>query len=481
VCRSPGWRRRRPPWPRRARRSTSPPAGKTPPLARRLPRDAGTTGVRPGGSVGVAPPVSPNLAPRPELAAAKKVGRNTLETLLFRGLSTPTALLFVIVQSRLLEPEGRGEFVVVVLGATIVSRLLGQLGVAVTSRLRESPIPVVGLTQRALLLGGALGAIGTPIMAGVTAASGQVTAKLAIIGALGIVPNIGWQTVSGVLLGQGRLRLWNVIQLLSPVLALAALIVLVAWLDTGVSGALGGWALANGLTAVFAIVAARDLWLPARFPWMLDGTGRTILRLAVVMGAVQVVALVSYRAELFVLGRESGNAAVGIYSIALQAVESMWLVPAAIATAVTAPVVAATDDAQAAHLIARSSFKALWLAVLIAGAVGAVGPFLIPAAFGHEFKNAVVPLELLLPGVVLYAPVTVLVVYLSVRRGEPWWSLIVAVASLAVTLGSALLLIPAHGANGAALASSVGYAAGGAIAWGLFVWLRRRGYTRSTQ
>jgi hypothetical protein len=79
-----------------------------------------------------------------------------------------------------------------VLGATIVSRLLGQLGVAVTSRLRESPIPVVGLTQRALLLGARSAAIGTPIMAGVTAASGQVTAKLAIIGALGIVPNIGW-------------------------------------------------------------------------------------------------------------------------------------------------------------------------------------------------------------------------------------------------------------------------------------------------
>jgi O-antigen/teichoic acid export membrane protein len=368
-----------------------------------------------------------------------------------------------------------------VLGATIVSRLLGQLGVAVTSRVRKSPTPVVGLTQRALLIGAVLGAIGTPVMAGVTAASGQVSTKLAVIGALGIVPNIGWQTISGVLLGQGRLRLWNVIQLLSPVLALAALLVLVAWLDTGVSGALGGWALANALTAVFAIVAARDLWLPARFPWQLDGAGRSILRLAIVMGAVQIVALVSYRAELFVLGNESGNAAVGIYSIALQAVESMWLVPAAIATAVTAPVVAAADDVQAAHLIARSSFKALWLAVLIAAGVGVIAPFLIPAAFGNEFKDAVVPLELLLPGVVLYAPVTVLVVYLSVRRGEPWWSLIVAVASLAVTLGSALLLIPGHGADGAAEASSIGYAAGGATAWGLFVWLRRRGYTRRSQ
>jgi len=95
---------------------------------------------------------------------------------------------------------------------------------------------------------------------------------------------------------------------------------------------------------------------------------------------------------------------LGVYSIALQAVESMWLVPAAIATAVTAPVVAAPDDRHAAGLIARSAIRALGLATLIAGAVGAIAPFLIPAAFGRQFRGAVVPFELLLPGVVLYAP-----------------------------------------------------------------------------
>jgi O-antigen/teichoic acid export membrane protein len=440
-----------------------------------LRREIGTTGVQPGGSLGVTPPVNPDLAPRAELTAAHRVGRNTLETVLFRGVSTPVALLFVVVQSRLLAPEGRGEFVVVVLGATIVSRLLGQLGVAVTSRMHSSEVPVVGLTQRALVLGLGLGAAAAPVMAAITAGSGQVTTRLAVVGALGIVPNICWQTVSGVLLGQGRLRLWNVIQLLSPVLALLGLLVLVAGLDTGVTGALAAWVLANALTAVFALVVARDLWWPPRLVDALDRAGRTILRLAVVMGAVQVVALVSYRAELFVLGRESGNAAVGVYSIALQSVESMWLVPAAIATAVTAPVVAATDDRAAAGLITRSSLRALGLAALIAGVVAAIAPFLIPAVFGHQFKGAVTPLELLLPGVVLYAPINVLVVYLSVRRAQPWWSLGVAVTSMLVTVGAALALIPGHGARGAAAASSIGYTVGAALAWAFFAGLSQRG------
>ena len=92
--------------------------------------------VRPTASVDLSPPVAPNL-PRRDVPGAKDVGRNTLETLLFRGLSTPIALGLVVLQSRFLEPEGRGAFVIAVLGVTIFSRLLGQLGVAVVSRMAE--------------------------------------------------------------------------------------------------------------------------------------------------------------------------------------------------------------------------------------------------------------------------------------------------------------------------------------------------------
>jgi O-antigen/teichoic acid export membrane protein len=435
---------------------------------------AATTAVRPEPAIDLSPPVTPNLVRRPELASAGRVGRNTLETVLFRGLSTPTALLFVVVQSRLLEPVGRGEFVVVVLGATIVTRLLGQLGVAVTSRAGDEPLPLPALVQRALALGLALGAAGTVVMVALTAASGDAPARLAVIGAPAVVANIVWQTMSGVLLGQGRIRLWNVIQLLSPVLALLALLVLVAGLDAGVDGAVAGWMAANVLTAAFALAAARDLWLPLVRP-RLDAAARTVARLALVMGTVQIVNLISYRAELFVLGHERGAAAVGVYSIAMQSVESMWLVPAAIATAVTAPVVAAPTDHEAARLITRGAVRALLLAGGIAAAVGVAAPFLIPLLFGDDFRPAVRPLELLLPGVVLYAPVTVLVVYLSVRREQPRLSLLVSIAGLGVTLGAALVLVPGHGASGAALGSSLGYAAGGIAAWLLFARLARIG------
>jgi O-antigen/teichoic acid export membrane protein len=65
-------------------------------------------------------------------------------------------------------------------------------------------------------------------------------------------------------------------------------------------------------------------------------------------------------------------------------------------------------------------------------------------------------------------PVTVLVVYLSVRHARPHLSLAVSVVAAAVTTVLAVVLIPRHGIAGAAVASAVGYAVGGALAWLFF-------------
>jgi O-antigen/teichoic acid export membrane protein len=64
--------------------------------------------------------------------------------------------------------------------------------------------------------------------------------------------------------------------------------------------------------------------------------------------------------------------------------------------------------------------------------------------------------------------VTVLVVYLSVRHSRPHLSLLVSVVAAVVTTALAVVLIPPYGVEGAAVASAVGYAVGGALGWLLF-------------
>jgi O-antigen/teichoic acid export membrane protein len=422
---------------------------------------------RPASAVEITPPVAPNLVRR-TVPGAKAVARNTFETLLFRGLSTPVALLLVVIQSRFLEPTGRGAFVLAVLGVTIFSRLLGQLGVAVTNRMGDPGIDLRRLVHRALALAIVLGALGSAVVFAVGAASDDLGPRIALLAALALVPNVLWQTVSGVLLGLARVRLWNYIQLLPPLLTVVGMVALVVVLDLGVAGAVGAWALANAITAAFALAAAHSAWRPVDVPSVIDPVSRALARLAVAMGAVQVINLISYRVELFVLRHFETLRDVGIYSIAMQAAEAMWLVAGALATAVTAPAVHESDD-RAADLIARSARRALLLTAAVAVVVGAAAPFLIPVLFGDDFSDAVKPLAILLPGIVAYAPVTVLVVYLSVRRARPELSLVVALLALVVTLVGALLFIPMFGTAGAALASATGYVAGGVLAWAFFV------------
>jgi O-antigen/teichoic acid export membrane protein len=439
-------------------------------LSRTAPTSA--TSVRPQPGSDATPPVTPNLVREPGVPAARSVGRNTIETLLFRGVSTPIAMLLVVLQGRFLQPEGRGAYVLAVLSVTIVTRLLGQLGIAVTNRLQDPGADARGLVQRALAIGTMLGLAGIGAVVGWGAVTGELEVDIALAASLALVPNVVWQTLSGVLMGIGRIRLWNYVQLAPPTLTLVGMLVFVVWLDGEVVAALLAWALANALTAAFALAAARDLWLPLGAPRIGDHAGRAIARLALVMGAVQIVNLVSYRVELFVLREFRDLGDVGVYSIAMQTVESMWLIAAAMATAVTAPAVQ-SDEPEAARLIARTAAKALLFTAGAAAVVAAAAPFAIPFILGDAFEDAALPLALLMPGVVAYAPVTVLVVYLSVRRGRPRLSLAVSVASGVTTLALGLLLIPSFGVTGAALASSLGYGAGAILAWVFFARLTR--------
>jgi O-antigen/teichoic acid export membrane protein len=328
------------------------------------------------------------------------------------------------------------------------------------------------LAQRALGIALALGILGSAAIVGIGELTPSVGAGTAAIAATALAPNVIWQTASGILLGLARIRAWNYVQLASPLLTVIGTLVLVVGLGGQVHAALAAWTIAHILTAILALYLMRDLWLPLRMPSLVDGVSQTLVRLALAMGALQVIALIGYRAELFVLEAIDGVSAVGIYSIANQAAESMWLMAAAIATAITAPVVRESEEAAVA-LVRRSLVKAL-LYTAGAGAIVAItAPFVIRFALGSAFNGARTPLLLLLPGAVAYAPVQILVVYLSVRRGRPRLSLAAGLTAMVVTIAASVPLIKAWGPSGAAGASAIGYACGALVAWVLFMRLAR--------
>jgi O-antigen/teichoic acid export membrane protein len=422
------------------------------------------------------PPVNPELARAEELPAAKRAGGSVLEILLFRGLSTPIALAIVVLQSRYLAPEGRGTFVLAVLTVSIFSRLLSQLGVAVANHMGhkewDEPPELRALTDRALGLAFVLSLLGGAGIVAIGSFTPSVGTGTALVAAIALGPNVVWQTCSGVLLGLGRIRAWNYVQVASPLLTVVGTVVLVVGLGGGVRAALVAWTMAHFLTAGLALYLTRGVWVPFRIASLLDGPSRGLVRLALTMGALQVIALIGYRAELFVLEAFDGVDAVGLYSVANQTTESLWLIAAAIATSITAAVVR-SDEESAIAVVRRSLLRSVLYTGGAAALIAIAAPFVVPRALGHAFDGSTRPLLLLLPGALVYAPMQVFVVYLSVRHGRAGLSLAAGAVAMAVTVAASFPLIDAYGASGAAGASAIGYACGAVTAWVFFRRLAR--------
>jgi O-antigen/teichoic acid export membrane protein len=161
------------------------------------------------------------------------------------------------------------------------------------------------------------------------------------------------------------------------------------------------------------------------------------------------------RADLLVVNHFRGAAEAGVYSVASQFGLLLMLLPGVIATLLF-PRVTAEQDArgETTCLVTRYTTFIMFLCCL------AAAPFslLLPVLYGSAFSDATSLLLILLPGVYLMGLESVLVQHfnaLGLPRAIPiYW-----LATLVLNLILVFALVPRFGAQGAAIASSISYAA----------------------
>jgi O-antigen/teichoic acid export membrane protein len=229
------------------------------------------------------------------------------------------------------------------------------------------------------------------------------------------------------------------------------------------------------------IVAA---WMVAKAPprSMRDGGGK--LRRATDFGVktwgANVLQLVNYRLDIFILNAYVARADVGVYSIAVSLATLGWVLPQALETvlmprAASLNAAASQGEAQAREsddAVARATRQAVLLLVptaLILALVFAVG---IPLVYGPEFQRSVALGFLLMPGV-LALGVGKILSAVTAGRGKPVYSLYTVLVIMPITLVLYFVLIPAMGVTGAAVASTISY--GLSTALGLFFFVRLTG------
>jgi O-antigen/teichoic acid export membrane protein len=183
------------------------------------------------------------------------------------------------------------------------------------------------------------------------------------------------------------------------------------------------------------------------------------------LGAV--FAFLHYRADQFMIKLFLGTADLGIYTVAVNIAELMFLIPLSVSTALSGRLYNTQEHAAGRDLMARTLKLSLYICALLA-VLGIPASLLVPFVYGQAFAGAVPSTMILLAGVVFASVAKVTAPYFY-TLGKPVFHLIITFATLLLNIALNWMLIPVYGIAGAALASSLSYFAYGLYYLLLFV------------
>ena len=396
---------------------------------------------------------------RPLTSGAVRSGLSQVFSVVAGGLT-------VLVLARILGPEGAGTYAValsLLLGLLTFGTLSLQTGISYFVGGGEwQPRRALRDTQvLAVVLGVTAVAAGLGIRSAVPSAFRGLDADLVLLTAAGVPFALSWTFASAVALAVDQYDLFA----LPPVLQSGLGLVLIVTLGAvdGVRGAIMGMTISHAVAAAITLA-----WCVRALPHDKQHSGAGELGRAIVFGlkshVANTFAFVTYRLDIFILNGTASAAQVGQYSIAVSATQAIWLLPRALGAVVTPRVARVSagpsGGAEYQELVERKSMRHATILALVSGVGVAVAlGVLVLVYLGPRFQESIVLGIILLPGSMLLG-ISGALSAIFMGRGRPEYSLIGAVATAPVAVALYFLLIPALGAAGAALASSLSYAFG---------------------
>jgi len=167
-----------------------------------------------------------------------------------------------------------------------------------------------------------------------------------------------------------------------------------------------------------------------------------------------IASLFLFRVDLLIVKYFRGSTEAGVYSVASQMALLLMLLPGVISTLLF-PRIAAEQDQGGALACKVTRHATLVMFVICLLAIPAI--YLLPLLYGPAFSAAIEQALILLPGVFLISIAGVLAQHFS-GTGLPLPLPLFWIAALVLNTVANFLIVPVHGARGAAIMSSISYA-----------------------
>jgi O-antigen/teichoic acid export membrane protein len=167
------------------------------------------------------------------------------------------------------------------------------------------------------------------------------------------------------------------------------------------------------------------------------------------------IQLLNLRLDSYLILLFVNSSGVGLYAVGVSLSEGMWFIANSVGVVLLTNLTM-SDDESAARMTPVVCRNTLLVTGVAAIGAAIVAPWFVPAIFGAEYDDSVLPFIWLLPGTVAAAGTKILAAYVF-SRGKPLVNAQIGFVTLIVTIVGDIALIPVFEVSGAAAASSAAY------------------------
>lgn len=266
------------------------------------------------------------------------------------------------------------------------------------------------------------------------------------------------ELLPNLLLGIQRFKEYNLSYVVFPAVSLLTAWLLLTYVGLKVEYAILAFGLGQLASVIWLITISRRIIGSHDHPLESEVSWSQIFSYSWKIHTSNIIGFLNYRIDLFLINLLASASTVGVYFIAVQIVEKLWLLSQAVNTAIfphlSGKYKRKSKDTSVTEVLGSATFMATAFASLVLALLGAS---IIKLFFGVEYMESAPVLLILLPGILASSVGRLLSNDFS-ARGKPMINVYVGAVTVIVNVMANIYFIPIMGAQGAAWATTISYA-----------------------